>query len=155
KTRLAEELTLAARSRGVPVLWGRAAEADGAPPYWPWRQMLRAAGSNIGVEAIAQDLGVAGDPAPGAPGGFCGPADAPAGSGPEQRFRVFDAVTRLLRRLGEPRGLLLVIDDLHWADRVSVLLLGHLARDLGPSRLLVLVTYRDTESAVTPVVAEL
>src|SRR5262249_52787685 len=74
--------------------------------------------------------------------------------GPEQRFRVFDAVTRLLRRLGEPRGLLLVIDDVHWADRVSVLLLGHLARDLDPSRLLVLVTYRDTEPAVSPVVAE-
>ena len=34
KTRLAEELTRVARDRGVPVLWGRAAEADGAPPYW-------------------------------------------------------------------------------------------------------------------------
>src|SRR5262249_53934150 len=53
------------------------------------------------------------------------------------------------------RGLLLVLDDVHWADRASVLLLGHLARDLEPSRLLILVTYRDTEPAATPIIAEL
>jgi DNA-binding CsgD family transcriptional regulator len=172
KTRLAEELTRVARDRRVPVLWGRAVETDGAPPYWPWRQMLRAAGWKAGVERIAGDqqvaadvsglivrvaeeLGVASDLAMVAPEVFPHLADAAALSGPQQRFRVFDAVTRFLRRLAVPRGLLLVLDDLHWADRASVLLLGHLARDLEPSRLLVLMTYRDTEPAVTPVIAEL
>jgi DNA-binding CsgD family transcriptional regulator len=172
KTRLAEELTRIARDRDIPVLWGRAVETDGAPPYWPWRQMLRAAGWKTGVGRIAEDqrvaadvsglvvrvaedLGVAGELALVAPEVFPGLADAAAVSGPEQRFGVFDAVTRLLRRLAVPRGLLLVLDDLHWADRASVLLLSHLARDLEPSRLLVLVTYRDTEPAVTSVIAEL
>src|SRR6266498_3029635 len=166
KTRLAEELTRVARDRDVPVLWGRAVETDGAPPYWPWRQMLRAAGWETGdrpvpaeesgsVVRVAEELGVAAELALVAPEVFPGRADAAAVSGPEQRFRVFDAVNRLLRGLAVSRGLLLVLDDLHWADRASVLLLGHLARDLQPGRLLVLVTYRDTEPAVTPVVAEL
>ncbi len=43
KTRLAEELAARATAGGVPVAWGRAVEDDGAPPYWPWRQVLRAA----------------------------------------------------------------------------------------------------------------
>src|SRR6266508_4357239 len=160
KTRLAEELTRVARDRDVPVLWGRAVETDGAPPYWPWRQMLRAAGWETGDRPVpAEESGsvvrVAAELALVAPEVFPGRADAAAVSGPEQRFRVFDAVNRLLRGLAVSRGLLLVLDDLHWADRASVLLLGHLARDLQPGRLLVLVTYRDTEPAVTPVVAEL
>jgi DNA-binding CsgD family transcriptional regulator len=172
KTRLAEELTRVAAGRGVPVLWGRAVDSDGAPPFWPWQQVLRAADRITGMERlaadqpgvtevsglvarVAHDLGVAADLALLAPEVVAGPADAAAPGGPQQRFRVFDAVTRLLRRLAAPQGLLLVLDDLHWADRASVLLLGHLARDLQPSRLLVMVTYRDTEAGGTQVVAEL
>ena len=42
KTRLAEELTARARERGILAAWGRAAATDSAPPYWPWREVLRA-----------------------------------------------------------------------------------------------------------------
>lgn len=42
KTRLAQELAAQATEKGVPAVWGRGVESDGAPPYWPWRQLLRA-----------------------------------------------------------------------------------------------------------------
>jgi DNA-binding CsgD family transcriptional regulator len=155
KTRLAEELARLARDREVPVLWGRAVEADGAPAYWPWRQVLRAAGRVPEAGRVADDLGVTADLAVVAPDVFPGGAGAPEVSGSEQRFRVFDAVTRFLRELAAPAGLVVVLDDLHWADRASVLLLGHLVRDLEPGRLLVLATYRDTEPALASTVAEL
>ncbi|MEJ7771814.1 MAG: ATP-binding protein, partial [Geodermatophilaceae bacterium] len=41
KTRLAQELCTAASDKHVTALWGRADDSAGAPPYWPWRQMLR------------------------------------------------------------------------------------------------------------------
>src|SRR5215210_7103010 len=41
KTRLADEFSRAARSRGVATAWGRPADSTGAPPYWPWREVLR------------------------------------------------------------------------------------------------------------------
>jgi predicted ATPase len=46
KTRLAEELCAVAEAVGAMVVWGRAPEAGGAPPYWPWRQILRALGQH-------------------------------------------------------------------------------------------------------------
>ncbi len=41
KTRLADELADRAREQCVPAVWGRAVDSDGAPPFWPWRQLLR------------------------------------------------------------------------------------------------------------------
>src|SRR5688500_14198857 len=43
KTRLVEELAAEARAQGTPVLWGRCAEDEGTPAYWPWMQVVRAA----------------------------------------------------------------------------------------------------------------
>ncbi len=80
KTRLAEELAARATAGGVPVAWGRAVEDAGAPPYWPWRQVLRAARG-------ARD--VLGDPTT---GGRPGTPTADEG-GAEARFRVFDRVS--------------------------------------------------------------
>ena len=70
---------------------------------------------------------------------------------PEQaRFRLFDASSA---SCATPRGaqpLVLVLDDLHWADKPSLLLLQFLARELGPARLLVIGTYRDVELRPPP-----
>jgi predicted ATPase len=147
KTRLAEELAELAGVRQLPVLWGRAVEADGSPPYWPWRQVLRSPGRLGGAGRIAADLRVTADLAVLAPEVFPGEEGAVEAASLEQRFRAFDAVTRFLRELAAPRGLVVVLDDVHWADRPSLLLLGHLVRDLEPGRLLVLATYRHTEPA--------
>jgi predicted ATPase/class 3 adenylate cyclase len=65
---------------------------------------------------------------------------------PEQaRFRFFDAVTTFLRNVAEMEPLVLVLDDLHWADAPSLRLLQFLARELSDTRILVVGTYRDVE----------
>ncbi|WP_335673942.1 AAA family ATPase [[Actinomadura] parvosata] len=64
----------------------------------------------------------------------------------EQRFRLFEEVRELLAVGGEPGGLLVVLDDLQWADEASLRLLVHLARGMGGARLAVLAIYRDTEA---------
>jgi tetratricopeptide (TPR) repeat protein len=65
---------------------------------------------------------------------------------PEQaRFRLFDSITTFLKNAAQSQPLMLVLDDLHWADQPSLLLLQFLARQLGGSRLLVMGCYRDVE----------
>jgi predicted ATPase len=61
------------------------------------------------------------------------------------RFRLFDAMTSCLRSAAADRGLVVVLDDLHWADQASLLLLGFVAGELADTRLLVIGTYRDVE----------
>ena len=64
----------------------------------------------------------------------------------EARFRLFDAVGVLLTNASQSRPLTLVLDDLHWADEPSLLLLQFLARGLGNSRILLVGTYRNVEA---------
>ncbi len=65
---------------------------------------------------------------------------------PEQaRFRLFDSITTFLKTASQARPLVLMLEDLHWADGPSLLLLQFLARELEESRLLVVGTYRDVE----------
>jgi class 3 adenylate cyclase len=71
---------------------------------------------------------------------------APPQLEPEQaRFRLFDSITTFLRNASQRQPHVLVLDDLHWADKPSLLLLQFMARELRGSRLLVLGTYRDVE----------
>jgi hypothetical protein len=69
KTRLAEELAVMARDRGMAPVWGRATKSEGAPPYWPWRQVWRAA---AGGPAVAAALGITAELAVVAPEAFAG-----------------------------------------------------------------------------------
>ena len=71
----------------------------------------------------------------------------PAGGLPEtERYRLFEALTTMLGRVAGERTMVLLFDDLHWADRPTLLLLRHLARATEPQRLLVVATYRDVET---------
>ena len=152
KTRTAQVLARYAAQRDVTVLWGRCTDELGAPPYWPWLQVLRgffegqddarvrsiagAAASDIAeiVPELAQrvpDL----QPVPHS----IDPAQA--------RFRLFDAITGFWQRAAAQTPLLLILDNLHWADTPSLRLLEFLAPEIAGSPLLVLVTYRDIELA--------
>ncbi len=62
-----------------------------------------------------------------------------------RRLRLFDAVAALLGEIGTSAPLVLVFDDLHWADRPTLQLLKHLVRSPQPRRALLLGTYRDAE----------
>ena len=65
---------------------------------------------------------------------------------PEQaRFRLFDSITRFFKTAARSQPMVLVLDDLHWADQPSLMLLQFVARELGGARLLIIGTYRDVE----------
>lgn len=146
KTRLAEELVAWAAQRGVATVWGRAVESAGAPPYWPWRQVLRGAGEMSDLRAVADEHRLTLDLRRLAPDVFGQPGPPADGAGStEDRFLQFDAVGRLLRQLAAQRPLTIMLDDAHLADEPSLLLLQHVARTLTDERVLVVVNYRDTE----------
>ena len=150
KTRTAQELETYARIRGGQVLWGRAHEAAGAPAYWPWVQAIRSYVSTVDPEALRSQLGSGATEVARVvsevrerPPGLSEPSSP---SDPEEaQFRLFDAITTFMKNASNVTPLLIVLDDLHWADRPSLLLLQHVAREISRSRLLVLGTYRDVE----------
>jgi predicted ATPase len=160
KSRLAAELAARAPTLGAQVVWASCWDGGGAPAYWPWVQALRAASAGRDPVELAADLGLgAGEVlrlAPELAGLLPAPPPDPPRLEPEQaRFRLFDAVASYLRGTAVRTPLLLVVDDLHWADVPSLLLLRFLARDLRDSRMLVLATYRDPELGPHDPVAEL
>jgi predicted ATPase len=147
KTRTAEELAAEARRRGAVVQVGRAYENEGAPAFWPWVQILRGCATHAppGRGARAPDGRELGDLIRALDGrGVAGSDDSPV-EAEQARFRLFDGVAGALKRLAQRQPLVLVLDDLHWADEASLRLLGFLARDLGDARLFILATYRDVE----------
>src|SRR5690242_17896257 len=87
------------------VLRGFCWEGTGAPPYWPWSQILRAAGLPAGALGAAGWL-VDGAARPAEVAGQAAAADA--------RFRLFESVSRCLTGLAAEAPLLVVLDDLHW-----------------------------------------
>jgi tetratricopeptide (TPR) repeat protein len=137
KTLLVEE---AAARAGRPVLWSTCWEGEGAPAFWPWTQLLRALLSGDDGEWLRRSAGAEVAEV----GRLLGETGA-KGRGGDTRFRLFDSVGRLLRLSADRNPLVLVIDDLHWADEPSIRLLQFLARDLHGSRLVVVATYRDTD----------
>jgi DNA-binding SARP family transcriptional activator len=150
KSRLADEMTTLAESRGAKVLWGRCWEAGGAPAYWPWVQALRAYVQDTDVERVRRELGAgAGDVAQMVPFLHELIPDLPATPSldPEgARFRLFDSTMSFLRLAAEAQPLILVLDDMHAADTPSLLLLRFLVQGLRDARIVLLVAYRDTEA---------
>jgi DNA-binding CsgD family transcriptional regulator len=130
KTRLAEELAGSARRDGQRVLWGRAVEERGAPPLWPWRRILNAVG-------VDEQDSLAGD----------GSSDSARSDDlAAARFRAAAAAADAVTGAAHAADLLVVLEDLQWADHASLFLLRELAAELPGSRLLVLATCRDTTS---------
>ena len=150
KSRLAEELASRAGSDGAEIHWGRCWEEGGAPPYWPWVQVLRACVRERGVEQLTDELGAgAAEVAELVPDVRLRLPELqmPSGSAdPQQaRFRLFDAVAGFLTRASRTRPLVIILDDLNWADRGSLLLLEFVARELAGIKVVLVGTYRDTE----------
>ncbi len=149
KTRTAQELAAQAETLGAQVLWGWCYEEEGAPPYWPWVQPIRSYIQQADPEQLASEMGQgAADIAELVPQirEKLPDLEAPRALEPDQaRFRLFDSITQFLKNSAQSRPMVLILDDLHWADRSSLLLLQFLAREMGESRLLVVGTYRDVE----------
>jgi DNA-binding SARP family transcriptional activator len=127
KTRLLDEATAYATKRGVAVVWGRCLEGDGTPAMWPWLEAVGGLAALLDAAARAEarsgELGALLEP----PGDGPVPAALPdAGA----QFRLFEQVTAALGRVAGGRPVLVVIDDLQWADPASLRLFDHLAARL-------------------------
>jgi DNA-binding SARP family transcriptional activator len=147
KTRLVEEVLDQARALGFLTLSGRCSEDEGAPPLWPWRSILAALHEQASTEQwqswVAPHVGHLGDLLPAtALSGLPPVGDTSSEGEAEQQFRVWDAVAALLTEAAAERPVLVVLDDLHWADVSSLRLLRHLAQTAPETRLLVVGTRR-------------
>ncbi|MFD2094014.1 ATP-binding protein [Blastococcus deserti] len=132
KTALATVAADQAAHRAARVAWGTCWDGEGAPGFWPWIQVLRDLGSGA---RLLED----------------GPVEhtdgTPVRDEQAERFRLFDAVAQHLDVAARDRPLMVVLDDLHWADASSVRLLAFLARRLRALPVLVVGTYRDLDVA--------
>lgn len=136
KTHLVAEFARRATAQGVRTVWGRCHEADPAPAFWPWTEVLRAVQASaptgtagpslLGHEARGRGLDLDLDP-----------ATAP--------LRVYEETTRHLLAVAGDQPLVVVLEDLHWADPSSLHLLQYAAEPLAHTPVLLVATLRDTE----------
>lgn len=150
KTSCAEEFAQAIEDQGGLVLWGRCYEQSGAPPYWPWVQILRDYANANSDDELRVALASSGDPITMLVPEIAErlgitPKSTDAPSRPEESFRVFDAVANLFTRHARFVPLALIIDDLHWADESSLALLEFVVKSLRQQRIYIICTYRDAE----------
>jgi class 3 adenylate cyclase len=149
KTRLIEEVAARAERDGSYVLWGRCFEGDWAPPYSPLAEAVAPhvavaspeelrADLGAGAATLSQLVGKIRDVVPDLPE----PAPVPP---EEERFRLLDAMAQFLVARSRRAPVLLVLDDLHWADGSTVAMLRHLVRFASRERILLLGAYPDVD----------
>ena len=152
KTRLLREVAAKAEVQGWRVLFGHAYDTEGMPPFLAFAeaigQHLRSSAGEEAARALAEaapEVALLVPELRALTGNVAGPSSL----GPEaDRYRLFEAVSEFFLGLscaGDTLGLLLCLEDLHWADKPTLLLLQHLARRLAGSRLRLMATYRDAE----------
>jgi len=137
--------------RDVRVLRGQGVAEEGAPAYWPWRQVFRQwlaeTEPTEATEALGDDADKIARIVPEIR--RMAGADRSAEPTAEERFALFDAVTEFVTRIAVG-GLVIVIDDLHWADPASLLLFSHLARGVAGTPLLLAGAFRSYELRQAP-----
>jgi DNA-binding SARP family transcriptional activator/DNA-binding CsgD family transcriptional regulator/tetratricopeptide (TPR) repeat protein len=157
KSRLVREFAHEAAADGVLVLYG-ACDAVVRIPYRPFVEALDHLLRVTEADAVRADLGPAGGELTrllpdlkARVGGLPGPIRADPDT---ERHRLHTAVSDLLVNASRRRPLLLVLEDGHWADTPTLLLVRHLSRAASDARVLVLATFRDTEADVPAELAD-
>jgi DNA-binding CsgD family transcriptional regulator/tetratricopeptide (TPR) repeat protein len=144
KTRLVSELTAACAANGTRVLAGGCVPVgEGSLPYAPVVEVLRALVAELGPDTVRELVGPSWPELARLAPGLGPPQADPDGHGTQSR--LFELLLGLLGRLTEQQPILLVVEDLHWADRSTRDLLAFLVRNLRRERLLLVATYRDDE----------
>ncbi len=163
KSALSERLCTYAADNGGRVLRGHCYEQESASlPYLPFVEAIRSCLVDNDPDGLSLELG----PSSGyiarlvpEAADRLNAAPPPRGSPEDDRWRLLQAVSDLLRSASQARPLALLLEDLHWADSGTLAVLQHLGRNLEGCRLLVVGTYRDTEvdrdHPLTATIAEL
>ncbi len=134
KSMVAQAALDRADAAGLATARGYAVDEPGAPALWPWRRLGR------DVPALAATL----SEAAAGPGSGSGSEESMGDAGDATaRFALCDAACVALAGSVAPAGLVVLLEDFHWADALSVAVLRHLVHDLAATRLLVVVTARD------------
>ena len=125
KTRILEEVAAEAGRRGAVMVWGHCLEGDGAPSMWPWVEVARRLLDSLSTEDREPWLA-------GEIGALVGHHDddllaGPAISDSNRQFRLFEDVTGLMGTVSSRGPLILILDDLQWADATSLKLFEHVA----------------------------
>ena len=149
KTRLAEELIREAEARGFRTVTGRCYEMDSPPPYGPFVEVLEAAAKEVDPTTFRMALGpAAGEIAKVLPhlrhayDDIPPPLELP----PQQERRyLFNSIGEFIERASALKPLVVLFDDVHWADEASLQLMEHIAPQLPDLPVLVVATYRDVE----------
>jgi DNA-binding SARP family transcriptional activator/KaiC/GvpD/RAD55 family RecA-like ATPase len=146
KTRLAASFSRRVHGAGHPVLYGRCDE----DPLTSYQPFVEALDHYAGVRDLLRELRHEAEELRRLPGLRRRLPDA-GGNGhsavAEDRYALFEAIVAVFRRAAETRPLLLVVDDLHWADDPTFKLLLHLVRSLEPQRCMFLLTFRDVDTS--------
>ena len=149
KTRLLQEFATYARLRGAQVLWGAAYEGEARLPYGPLAEALRDYVSRTSVEtlrqAVTEGSSVLAALAPELKAKLPDLPEPPPVAAEAEAYRLFQEVTEFLKNASTSAPLVLVLEDLQWADKGSCSLLQHLARRLAGSRMLVAISCREAE----------
>ncbi|MGH0029945.1 MAG: ATP-binding protein [Myxococcota bacterium] len=151
KTALLSAHAREAQARGALVAWGRCHEMPGAPAYWPWSRLIEELASSNGVpDRNRDDLAT-----------VLGDLRAAAATSGEDavvqrdRFELFGRIASCLSVLAKKSGLLLALDDIHWADTASIELLRFLATELSRDSILLVATLRTHEPSAESTLAGL
>ena len=154
KTRLAEALTDVAESEGMVAVWGRCWENPGAPAFWPWAQALRALIERRDETGLTLELGSGGDwiaeIVPELRDRVVGIEPLGSLRSEQARFALFDAVGTFLRNVSATSPLVVVLDDLHAADRESLAMLEFVTQSLSEGCVLLLGAYQDAVARARP-----
>jgi DNA-binding SARP family transcriptional activator len=153
KTSLAAAFALEAFENGAVVLYGRS-DDDLSIPYQPWVEVLAHLASHAPDTVLAAHVEARGSELARLVPDLADPADLAGGATFErasstdaesERYLLFGAVVDLLTRTAALAPVVLVLDDLHWADRPTIQLLRHVVATATPLPLLIIGTFRDSD----------
>ncbi|GAC1463841.1 MAG: AAA family ATPase [Ktedonobacteraceae bacterium] len=167
KTRLTEELSMTAYTRGWTVAWSRSYEQESSIPYHPWTELLRTLFQSTATFTELVHTSLADEKTSAFPGSsslkierlrallpdlslhspVTNARPTPPVSHEQERLHLWEATLGLIEACSKTNPLLLVLDDLHWADDSSIELLTYLVHHLHKQRVLVVGTCRDGEVA--------
>jgi class 3 adenylate cyclase/tetratricopeptide (TPR) repeat protein len=149
KTRTAEEFAALARHKGATVLWGRCYDGEWAPPFSPFVEAIKeyaaATPRDELAAALGFDAGILARIVPALRELLPDIAEPPAVPPEDERYRLLEAASNLFAKVASTGPVVLMLDDLHWADKGTIAMLRQVARQTSSQALVIVGGYRDVE----------